>query len=201
MNSKSKFKQSLVLIILSIFMFLYCAPLNPVNDFFGIQMNPDEEANFVIVNYTDVDGVTYKNSMNMNPQINAWAEVSTNEVIIKITNESEEDLPLNYTGDQFIVITDDKGYYLGKGEREEYFKIGRIPSKESVSFVLELPVEHHNISRTHTGFVEGPQKTKNVMRNFTKAEGRIAVPKDDIEFILCRLGDTSIVLKRVPNTK
>jgi len=201
MNSKSNLKPFSVLIIMSFVFLSTCSPLNPVNDFFGIQMNPEDEANFVIVNYTNVEGITYKNSMNMNPSINAWAEISTDEVTINVTNGTTNNLPLNYTSDQFILITDKKEYYLGKGERAEYFKKGTISPKGSVSFRLELPIKHDNISQSHSGYVEGPNTTKNVIKNFSKTEGRINILKDDIKFIVCKLDKISIVLKRVPSSK
>ena len=69
--------------LLSISLFISCVPLNPVNDFFGIHMNIGEEEDFQIISYNEVDGIKYQNSINMDPKINAWAEISNDEATIK----------------------------------------------------------------------------------------------------------------------
>lgn len=175
-------------------LFEACGPLNPVNDFFGIQMNPDEETNFQIVSYSDVDGISYKNSVSMNPKINAWAEISTKEIVLKIINNSDEEIPLNYTADQFILITKDSEYYLGKGDRHNYFAIGRIAPKTSQMFNLDLPLEYGNISRSGSGNVNA----RSVIRNYAKEEGNLGVNKEAIKYIIAKFGKISIVLKRIP---
>lgn len=171
-----------------------CGPLNPINDFFGIQMNPTDEANFVIVKYTDVDGISYKNSINMNPNINAWAEITSDEITVKVVNNSNVEIPLNYTADQFIIITDEKEYVLGKGERAEYFKKGAISPKASEIFNIELPLDHNNIARSGSGNVS----TRTVLRNYSNTESKLNVSLDDIEYFIVKLGKISIVLKKVP---
>lgn len=181
-------------------MLIACGPLNPVNDFFGIQMNPSDEANFVIVNYTDIDGISYKNSINMNPKINAWAEFSSNEITLKVTNNSSNDIPLNYTSDQFILITDDGQFMLSKGERAEYFKKGMISANTSASFQLELPMDHSNISNIGGTYVDQTKTTKEVLRNYSRTEGRINILKDNIKYFVVKFGDIAIVLKRVPES-
>jgi hypothetical protein len=185
---------SATILILFVFLIISCGPLNPVNDFFGIQMNPDEETNFQIVSYSDVDGISYKNSMTMNPQINAWAEISAKEIVLKIVNNSENEIPLNYTADQFILITGDGEYYLGKGGRADYFSKGAIAPKSSQMFDLDLPLEYDNISRSGSGSVNA----RSVIRNYSKEEGNISLQKDDIKYFIVKFGKVSIVLKRVP---
>lgn len=175
-----------------------CGPLNPVNDFFGIQMNPSDEANFIIVDYTDIDGITYKSSINMNPKINAWAEFSANEITLKVTNNSASDIPLNYTADQFILITKDDQYMLGKGERAEYFKKGMISPNASATFILELPLEHSSLSKESGTYMDQTKTTRDVMRNFSKTEGWLNVVKDKVKYFIVKFGDIAIVLKRVP---
>lgn len=200
MNSKEKIKILFLVLGVMIIMFA-CGPLNPINDFFGIQMNPTEEANFIIVDYNDIDGVTYKNSINMNPKINAWVEISTNEITLKVINNSDETIPLNYIGDQFIIITDEQEYMMGKGERAEYFKKGMIAPGGSEIFNLELPQNFGSISTNDGGYVEQTQVTKNVMRNFSKTEGKLNIMKDNIQYIIAKFGKISIVLKKVPVNK
>lgn len=175
-----------------------CGPLNPINDFFGIQMNPDEEAKFIIVNYSDIDGITYNNSITMNPKINAWAEFGNNEIILKVVNESDKPIPLNYTADQFILITPNQEYFLGKGEREEYFKKGMISNNSSENFIFEYPTSNDNISKAGGNYSDQRLVTKDVIRKFSKTEGRLGVVSDDIKYFIVKIGDISIVLKKVP---
>lgn len=175
-----------------------CGPLNPINDFFGIQMNPDEEAKFIIVNYSDVDGITYNNSITMNPKVNAWAEFGNNEIILKVVNESDKPIPLNYTADQFILITPNQEYFLGKGEREEYFKKGMILNNSSENFIFEYPTLHDNIAKSGGNYSDQRLVTKDVIRNYSKTEGRLGVVIDDIKYFIVKFGDVSIVLKKVP---
>ncbi len=183
---------------LSLIFLSACGPLNPINDFFGIQMNPDEEANFMIVDYSDIDGITYNNSITMNPKINAWAEFGSNEITLKVVNESGNPISLNYTADQFILVTAEKEYFLGKGERENYFKKGMIANNSSENFILEYPTSIDNISKSGGNYADQRLVTKDVIRNYSKTEGRLAVVKDDIIYFIVKLGNVSIVLKNVP---
>lgn len=191
---KSVYIAAISLIVIS------CGPLNPVNDFFGIQMNPSDEANFVIINYTDIDGISYKNSINMNPKINAWAEFSSNEITLKVSNNSSNDIPLNYTSDQFILITDNGQFMLSKGERAEYFKKGMISSNASEVFQLELPLDHSNISKISGTYVDQTKTAKEVLRNYSKTEGRLNILKDNVKYFVVKFGEIAIVLKRVPES-
>ena len=189
-----KFIEKLTFLFILITLLNSCSPLNPVNDFFGIHMNPTDEANFEIVKYNDVDGISYKNSINMDPNINAWAEISENEITVKVVNNSNVEIPLNYIADQFIIITDEKEYILGKGERAEYFKKGMISPKASEIFKLELPLDHNNIARSGSGNVS----TRTVLRNYSNTEGKLNVGFDDIKYFIVKLGKISILLKQVP---
>ncbi len=168
MKKNACFKSQIILSVIFIIAITSCSPLNPINDFFGIQMNPTDEVNFIIVKYNDIDGITYKNSISMNPKINAWAEFTANDITLKIINNSEQTIPLNYTADQFILITDEKEYILGKGEREEYFKKGKISPKASEIFNLELPLEYGSISQSGRGYVSETEVTRDVLRNYSK---------------------------------
>lgn len=193
-----KFIEKLTFLFILITLFNSCGPLNPINDFFGIQMNPTDEANFVIVKYNDVDGISYKNSINMDPNINAWAEITSNEITVKVVNNSDVEIPLNYTSDQFIIITDEKEYVLGKGERAEYFKKGMISPEASEIFNLELPIDFSNIAQIGGTYVDGPKTTREVLRNYSKSEGKLNIGIDDIQYFIVKLGKFSILLKQVP---
>ncbi len=177
-----------------------CAPLNPINDFFGIRMNINEEKNFKIVNYNDIDGITYQNSVDMDPKINAWAEISPNEITVKVVNNSENTIPINYTSDQFIIITNEKQYNLLKGEREEYIKKISIPPNSAQTFILELPIDNSGIARVPSS-QDSENLTRDVIRNYSKDGTKLNVNKDNIKFIIVKLGDISILLKPVPESK
>lgn len=188
----------IIVFILIIFLQISCGPLNPVNDFFGIQMNPEEEMNFVLVSYNEIDGITYKNSLNMNPKINAWAEFSANEITLKVVNNSEKSIPLNYTSDQFIVVTNEQEYYLSKGERSEYFKKGMISPNSEEILIFEYPSLNDNISKSNSNYSDQKMVTKDVIRNYSKTEVRQNVTKSNIKYFILKFGDVSIVLKKVP---
>lgn len=197
MKSKNLFETILFLCLVNI-LILACGPLNPINDFFGIQMNPDEEANFVIVDYSDIDGITYKNGVTMNPKINAWAEFGTNEITLKVVNKSDNPIPLNFTADQFILITHEKEYFLAKGDRDEYFRKGMIAVNSNQNFIFEYPSSSDNIAKAGGNYSDQRMVTKDVIRNYSKTEGRLALIIDDIKYFIVKIGDVSIVLKRVP---
>ncbi|MCB9207554.1 MAG: hypothetical protein H6611_09665 [Ignavibacteriales bacterium] len=177
--------------LLTISFFISCVPLNPVNDFFGIHMNIGEEEDFQIVSYNEVDGIEYQNSINMDPKINAWAEISNDEVIIKIVNNSTRDLQLSYTTDQFILITNEKEYYLGKGDRENYFKNNLIGANSTQTLNLELPIDYSNIAYQSS--------IRRLLRDYKKTDNKFNVDKENIVFIVVKIGSTTILLKRVPN--
>ncbi len=174
-----------------------CSPLNPVNDFFGIHMNLDEESSFQIVSYNDVDGITYKNSINMNPKINAWAEISTKEITVKIVNNSNVNLPLSYTTDQFILITNENEYVLGKGEREDYISKNSISANSSQTFYLELPIDYSNISLSPSQ-KNLTELTREVIRDYSKSGSSLNISKENVVFVVVKIGSTSILLKKVP---
>jgi hypothetical protein len=196
----NRIKRILKIGIISYLLISACSPLNPVNDFFGIRMNVDEEKNFKIVSYNDIDGITYQNSVNMDPKINAWAEISPNEVTIKVVNNSDVPIPLNYTSDQFILITNEKEYDLLKGEREEYLKKISIEPNASQTFILELPIDYSSVAQNPTS-ESAELLNRRVIRDFTKTGKKLNVTKDNIKFVVVKLGDISILLKPVPENK
>lgn len=191
---KNKTYRPIFIVLFIVTVMTSCGQLNPINDFFGIQMNPDEETNFQIISYSDRDGITYKNSVTMNSKINAWAEISTNVITLKIINNSDQAIPLNYTADQFILITESDEYYLGKGGRANYFSKGEISPQSSEMFNLDIPLEYGNIARSGSGNVSA----RSVLRNYNKSEGNLSVPKDGIRYFIVKFGKVTVVLKKIP---
>ncbi|MBK7106455.1 MAG: hypothetical protein IPH62_14335 [Ignavibacteriae bacterium] len=193
---KNFFKIFYSLILLTNF-FSGCGSLNPINDFFGIHMNIDEEQNFKIVKYNEIDGISYQNSISMDPKINAWSEITSNEIVLKIINNSNQEIPLNYTVDQFILITNEKEYNLGKGERADYISKSIIPVNSSQTFILELPINYTNISQNLSNKSE-TELTKEILRDYSKTGNKLNVDKENIKYIIARIGSSTILLKKVP---
>lgn len=193
-------KKTTLILIYTLIQLISCAPLNPINDFFGIQMNPTDEEYFQIVSYSDTEGIAYKNSITMNNKINAWAEFEPNQIVIKIVNNSDKVIPLSYTTDQFILIAGDREFYLGKGERAEYFKKGNLSPNSTVIFNLDYPNDYSSLSTQYSGYSDQRKVAREIIRNYSKTDGRIVVPKEEVDYLIVKLGRVSIVLKKI-NTK
>ena len=111
-----------------------------INDYFGIAMPADEQRYFQIVSYSEKDGISYRNSADMNPNIYAWAEVLGKDIQIKIVNNSEERITSSYVADQFSISTrDGKEYILYKGRNTDYPVHGFITSHTSKEYFLRIP--------------------------------------------------------------
>lgn len=171
-----------------------CSSLKPINDFFGIQMNPSEEQNFRIIHYDEINGVTYKNSLNMNPNINAWAEIRIDDIRIKIVNNSETEIPLNYITDEYVIITNDQDFILDKGDRLKYSQYKNIKANSSVELFLNLP-QNFNMDFTYKYY---QNITKHMLQDFDKLGYRKNIFKENTKYILIKLGDRKILLKTIP---
>lgn len=180
-------------VILNI-LFFGCTSFEPVNDFFGIQMNPLEEASFKIISYDNNEGVKYTSSPNMDFNINAWAEIGVQDITFKILNKSSRDIPLSYFNDNFIVITDEKEYHLDKGNRRDYFFGDKISPDSEVEITLKLPSDFEQ------DFVKrGDAKlNKDIMGDFSKNWSLQSIVKENIKYIIIKLSDVVILLKNVP---
>jgi len=189
------------LIILSALFFVSCASTNPINDFFGIQMNPDEEQNFQIVKYNEMNGVTYRSSTNMDPSISAWADIGAEDVRIKIVNASKQSIPMNYNLDQYIIITNEKQYVLEKGKREKYFSHTSIEPNSNVEITLKLPNDYVTNFNQQFEVSDGTQLTKRVIQDYSKVGNQENVNKENIRYILIKLNRRVLLLKRVPKIK
>lgn len=186
------------LIILISLVLVSCASTNPINDFFGIQMNPEEEQNFQIVKYNETDGVTYQSSRDMDPSISAWAEIGVEDVRIKIVNTSKQSIPMNYNVDQFIIITNEKQYVLEKGKRDKYFSHTSIEPNSDVELFLKLPNDYVTNFNQQFEVSNGTELTKRVIQDYSKLGNQENVNKENIRYILIKLGRRVLLLKRVP---
>jgi len=186
------------LIVFSALFFVSCASTNPINDFFGIQMNPDEEQNFKIVKYSEKNGVTYQSSRDMDASISAWAEIGAEDVRIKIVNNSKQSIPMNYNLDQYIIITNAKQYVLEKGKREKYFSHTSIEPNSDVELILKLPNDYVTNFNQQFEVSDGTELTKRVIQDYSKVGNQENVNKDNIRYILIKLNKRVLLLKKVP---
>ena len=187
-------KNYIKIFLISTFLFT-CSP-NVINDFFGIQMNPEYKNDFKIVSYSDKDGVKYSSNAKMNPLVYAYAELQVNSVLIKIVNMDTIPLHLNYYIDEFILhYTKDETCKLLKGEREKYFDIKTIGYNKSRELDLELPSKFWE-----TVGMKNPQShLEDYTEEFWTGENRINFAKDEIKYIEVILGkSTVIILKPIP---
>ena len=70
------------LLLILFLLFYSCGSLDPVNDYFGIKMNPEEEESFRIVSYNEEKGIKYQSSMSMDSDVNAWAEIGVEDFVV-----------------------------------------------------------------------------------------------------------------------
>ncbi len=132
-----------IILLFSLFIFFLltsCSSLNPVNDFFGIEMPEEEYQNFKIRAYTEETGISYYSNNNMNPNFYAWAEVESKNLRIMINNATDETINMNRNEDQYIIrLTDGSEVLLPL----DPIKLHRYPvyvnPGESVEIFLQLP--------------------------------------------------------------
>jgi len=171
-----------------------CGSLKSVNDFFGIQMNSKEEKDFQIYSYSEVEGIKYQSNERMDPDINAWAEIGVEDIIFKIVNTSGRSIDLNYFSDQFIIITDVNHYIIDKGPRINYFYGSNITPGSSAEISFKIPSEFSQDFAKR----EGALLEKDIMGDLSKNWSQNTILKENIKFIVIKLSDVEIVLKRVP---
>lgn len=128
------------LLFTSILLITSCSSLNPVNDFFGIEMPEEEYHNFKIRAYTEETGITYYSNNKMNPNLYAWAEVESKNLRIVIYNATDETINLNRNEDQYTLrLADERDVLLPL----DMIKLHRYPvyinPGTSVEIFLQLP--------------------------------------------------------------
>ncbi len=173
-----------------------CAYRSPLDDFFGIEMKPEEADNFKIIEFNPQQGIKYANALDMNPLVYAWAELLVNEIKIKVTNKSQSPIRYDYYIDTFSITTKDgKSRSLDKGRLEDYPFSKIIEPGGSVEFLLSLPQDYWKIINMRQSAPGAPSITN----QFWKGENSLSFKKEDITLITIRLADgTIIVLKPTP---
>ena len=186
----------LIAVLCAAILLFSCASRSLINDYFGIQMDPAEADNFRIDSYSPEKGVRYANTLNMNPLVNAWAEVLVNVIKIKVSNNSDRPIGHDYRLDHFF-ITDAKGRELGldKGRLEDYPSKKQIEPGESVEFLLGLPTDYWTLQ----GMREAPTGVNNYTNKFWKGENSLAIDQANIKSLKVQFSDsTTIILKQIP---
>ncbi len=178
-------------IILSFSFLIGCSSSSAINDFFGIEMPPSEVDYFKIVGYTETSGISYQSTRNMNPDLYAWAGLEGTNIRIKITNNSDEPIEVNYETDQFLLVEKDGNeFILNKGSRIEYTDFDPIRPNSSIELVLELPKDYWK--------TVGAMQNPDYMKDFTKEQSTVMFDKEKIKSIQIKLGYTkTIILKPV----
>ncbi len=191
------------IIVLSAFVFMFfisgCST-TPMNDFFGIQMNPDAAKNFKIVSYSEDGGVQYGSTFEMNPHVFAYAELKSSFILIKIVNNGKNSIPTNYNEDEFSLVTKEgTKYVLLKDDRDDF------PANESIApgETMQFRVYYPNNFAEAVGLTRAPFSSSYNKFQVWKAEGNLLnFTKDKISEIIVSLGkNTTLILKPIPENK
>ena len=158
------------------FTFILFSSCNPIvlDDFFGIQMDPEYIDRFEIVSYSTQEGAKYKSNAFMNPAVYAYAEIATNTIHIKIINLDSKPLKSNFNLDEFYLHTENEKIALSKGDRENYPDKQDIKINESIQFNLELPTNFAEF----TSLKDPQSHTANYTIAFWKGENLLNIIKE-----------------------
>ena len=191
---KKNLKIILNILLLQIIILTSCNP-KTMDDFFGIQMDPQYIDNFEIVSYSELEGAKYKSNALMNPLVYAYAEMGPNTVHIKIVNSDSSPLKINFNFDEFYLHLDEEKFVLSKGDRENYPDKREIKTNESIEFILELP---SNFLST-TGMKNPQSHSADYTFEIWKGQNTLNIIKEKIKFIEVKLGtNVTVILKPIP---
>lgn len=195
MNTSNLFIIKFIMTCLVLMVLMSCNPI-VLDDFFGIQMDPEYVDSFEIVSYSKNGGAKYKSNLYMNPSVYAYAEFGPNSISIKIVNYDTNPLNVNYNFDEFFMYTENEKFVLSKGDRENYPKPKEIKTGESAQFNLELPTNFIE----KAGMKDPQSHTANYTIAFWKGENTLNIRKEKVKYIEVLLGtDIVIMLKPIPN--
>ncbi len=194
-----KKKINLLVALISVLVISGCST-TPMNDFFGIEMNPKVAKYFKIASYSEEEGVRYASTFEMNPLVFAYAEIKPDFLMIKVVNSSQKTIPTNYNEDVFEVVTKDSSkYVLLKGKRDDFPDKETINPGETIQFKVFFP---NDFVKTE-GMTGVPFRNSSGKFEIWKGEGNLLnFAKDKIREIVVSLGkNTTIVLKPIPQKK
>jgi len=166
-----------------------------VNDYFGIQMDPQEENYFKIASYSEKNGANYQSTPNMNPRVFAWASLAPSYIQVSVFNQSESPIPTSWLKDVFTVtLSGGKEVLMDKGNRDSYPAIKEIPARGSTVYRLVFPKYFWNARGPNSGI-------RNPKANWVENKSTY-LHKEDISRIDVKLGgQVEIILKPVPVKK
>jgi hypothetical protein len=175
-------------------MLIACSP-NTMNDFFGIQMDPQFIDQFEIVSYSEKEGAKYKSNTFMNPAVYAYAEFGTKSIHLKIANFSQTEIEMNYNLDHFYLYIDNEKIKLLPGKREKYNALKNIGINEFVEFDLELPLNLLDTVGKTNPLIQGTDRPV----EFWDGQTTSHIIKESINYIELNFGNQiTIILKPIP---
>jgi len=185
-----------LLVAVSLMLLIKCSSSFAIDDFFGIKMPPNESNYFKIVAYTESSGISYKSSPNMNPNILAWAGLEGGKLRVKLINNSDSPIQLNYDSDQFIIESKDGVEFLClNGNIIEYNNLSPLLENSSVELLLEIPQNFW----TTVGMKNYQSANESYTQDIWKGQNTLIIDKTDIKYIRINIGfTTNIILKQVP---
>ena len=195
MISKTKY----FLFIAIFWMLTNCAAPPALNDFFGVKMEPKDEAKFKISSYSQQYGATYTGTPTMEPKLYAYAEFEDKDLIIRITNETQEPIDFNYQTDQFLTYTkDDKEFLLKKPQIDQYPSESTLKPGKSITLKLMLPSDFWR----SVGMTTPNTEDAKLVEEFWKGLEQVNFIRKNIAKIKILLANkTLIVMKPLPVEK
>ncbi len=181
---------------LAILWLIGCAAPPAMNDFFGVKMKPEDEKRFRITSYSQNYGASFTGSPTMDQKFYAYGELIKNDLVIKITNETQDSVALNYQTDQFYIYTPDgKEFVLRKPQIDEYPSASFIAPGQSVQFKLMLPSDFWR----SVGMTTPNTEDAKLVEDFWKGLDQKNFSREKIKKIKILLaGKTLIVMKPLP---
>ena len=185
-----------LIISAAILWLLSCAAPHAMNDFFGVKMNPEDEAKFKITSYSQNYGASYTGSQTMDSKFYAYGEMDRNDLVIKVTNETKQPIEINYQTDQFYIYTPgDKEFVLRKPQVDKYPSASAIKPGKSVQFKLMLPSDFWR----SVGMTAPNSEDAKLVEDFWKGLDQQNFSREKIKKIKILLaGKTLIVMKPLP---
>jgi len=182
--------------VVFLLLFVKCTSSYAIDDFFGIKMPINELKHFKIIAYTEFTGISYKSTPNMNPKNLAWAGLEGIKLRIKIVNNSDLPIRLNYDSDQYIIVSkENKEFICLNGYIIAYNNLSPILEQSSVELLLEIP---QNFWET-IGMKNYQSANEDYTQDIWKGQNALVIDKNDIQYIRINLDlTTDILLTQVP---
>lgn len=182
--------------LLAVILISTCSAPLQLNDFFGVNMQPHDEAKFRITSYSQQRGATYTGTPTMEPNLYAYAEIVKKDLILKITNNTPNPVEMNYQTDQFFLYTKDgKEFVLRKPQIDKYPGISALQPGKSIELTLMLPSDFWKV----VGMTSPNLEDVSLIEDFWQGLDKQTFLKEKIDKIKILLANkTLILLKPLP---